>query len=185
MLQLVCKKVFILKGKLISVFRLFNWYYLTKVYNGRFKYGNTIVVGAHCSVTLDWSTAKINIGNGVQFRNDCHIRAVQNGDVKIGDNVFFNNQCSITSLQQIHIGNNCQFGEGVKIYDHNHRYQSAEKLIAQQGYTTAPVLIGNNCWLGSHVIVLKGVSIGEHAVIGAGVVVYKDVPAHTVLIGKQ
>ena len=94
-----------------------------------------------------------------------------------------NNYCSINCLENIEIGENTLFGEGVKIYDHNHQY-SSEK-IEHQKFTTAPVKIGKNCWLGSNVIILKGVTIGDNVILGAGCVIYKDIPANSIVINKQ
>ena len=59
--------------------------------------------------------------------------------------------------------------------------------IKYQGYTEAPIVIGNHCWIASNVVILKGVTIGDNCVIGAGCVVYKDVPEGTVMVngGKE
>ncbi len=89
------------------------------------------------------------------------------GQIKIGEHVFFNNDCSLNSMGKIVIGNDCLFGEGVKIYDHNHRFSSMEKNINEQGYSIGSVEIGNNCWIGSNVTILKDVRIGNGCIIGA------------------
>lgn len=108
------------------------------------------------------------------------------GGVKIGDNVFFNHDCSITcNGSTITIESGTIFGEGVKIYDHNHCYQDTELPIKEQGYTVAPVTIGSHCWIASNVVILKGVTIGDNCVIGAGCIIYKDVPANTVVVNHQ
>ena len=57
--------------------------------------------------------------------------------------------------------------------------------IKHQGYTTAPIHIGKHCWIGSNVIILKGVTVGYNCVIGAGCVIYKDIPANSVVVNKQ
>jgi acetyltransferase-like isoleucine patch superfamily enzyme len=107
------------------------------------------------------------------------------GHLKIGNNVFFNNYCSITCLHSITIGDNCQFGESVKFYDHNHQYKVTDQLINAQGYTKGRILIGNNCWFGSNVVVLKDVDIGDNVVVGAGCVIHKSIPSNTVVINMQ
>ncbi len=107
------------------------------------------------------------------------------GRLTIGDNCFFNNNCSINCLKTIAIGNDCQFGENVVMYDHNHRYKSTEQLIAAQGYDTGAISIGNNCWIGSNVVILKGVVIGDNVVIGAGCVIYESVATNMVVINQQ
>jgi acetyltransferase-like isoleucine patch superfamily enzyme len=83
-------------------------------------------------------------------------------------------------MEKITIGENCLFGENVKIYDHNHRFKSTS-LIKDQGYTTAPITIGRNVWVGSDVTILKGVTVGDNSVIGAGCVISENIPANHVV----
>ena len=95
--------------------------------------------------------------------------------VKIGKNVFFNNGCSVAAMDRVEIGNDCLFGENVKIYDHNHRFNMKDIPVKKQGYTSNRIIIGNNNWIGSNVVILKGVKIGENCVVGAGCVVDTDI----------
>src|SRR5690606_41248061 len=68
-----------------------------------------------------------------------------------------NNYCSINCLKDIEIGENTLFGEGVRIYDHNHQYsyENAHLNVNPREFTFGAVKIGQNCWLGSNVVVLK------------------------------
>lgn len=109
----------------------------------------------------------------------------KHGQVIIGNNVFFNNNCSLNANEKISIGEGTLFGENVKVYDHNHCYHDTERPIKTQGFTSSPVTIGKHCWIGSNVVILKGVSIGDNCVVGAGCVIYKDVPPNTVVYNKQ
>lgn len=106
------------------------------------------------------------------------------GGVCVGNNCFFNNYCTLASRAGITIGEGTIFGENVKVYDHNHCYKDVNEPIKYQGYTEAPIVIGKHCWIASNVVILKGVKIGDNCVIGAGCVVYKDVPEGTVMIKK-
>lgn len=128
---------------------------------------------------------KITFGKHVTFRKGFSVMIAKHGMVSIGDNVFFNNYCSLNANDNITIGDGTLFGENVKIYDHNHCYQNTKIPIKKQGFTSSPVSIGKHCWIGSNVVILKGVTIGDHCVIGAGCIVYKDVPANTVVVNKQ
>lgn len=101
--------------------------------------------------------------------------------ISIGDRCFFNNDCSITARESISIGNDCLFGEGVKIYDHNHVFKHIPTPIAQQGFSEGGVLIGNNVWIGSNVIILKGTEIGDNCVIAAESVVDSCIPDNSIL----
>ena len=127
--------------------------------------------------------AKIIFGEKIEIRNNLSVVAGKNAELYIGNNVFINNFCSINCLEKIEIGENTLLGEAVKLYDHNHQY-SAEKVEHQQ-FKTAPIKIGKNCWLGSNVIVLKGVEIGDNSIIGAGCIIYKNIPAGSVVINQQ
>ena len=127
---------------------------------------------------------KISFGKGTTFRTNFKIYLENTGKISIGNNVFFNHNCSLNCLESIEIGDNCLFGANVKIYDQNHKFKDRKK-ISEQGFTTAPVKIGENCWICSNVIILKGVSIGDNCVIGANSLVYKDIPSNSVVKNKS
>lgn len=114
-------------------------------------------------------------------RKNFTVAISETGSVEIGNRVFFNNGCSLNSLERISIGDDCVFGENVKIYDHNHIYQDAKIPIASQGFTTKKVQIGKNCWIGSNVTIIQGTTIGNHCVIGANCLVFGTIPDHTIV----
>lgn len=124
---------------------------------------------------------KICFGKNSTFRNDFHVMIEGEGRIKIGADCFFNNGCSVNSLQEVIIGDGTIFGENSHVYDHNHKFRSAEDSIKSQGYAIAPVHIGKHVWIGSNVVILKGVKIGDNAVIGAGCVIEDDVPAGAIV----
>jgi len=126
-------------------------------------------------------------GQHFKFRGDFKLYIEPTGRVEFGDNCFVNNYFSATSIKEIKIGNDCIFGEGVKIYDHNHKYSEKDAGIPiySQGFTSKEVSIGNNCWVASNVTILAGVHIGDNCVIGANCLIYKDVPAGSVIKHKE
>jgi len=124
---------------------------------------------------------RFSVGTHVTWRSNFKVMIDDKGKVIIGNNCFFNNDCSINSIQSIKIGDGTIFGEGVKIYDHNHRFSDLEKSIKSQGFVSAGVSIGSHCWLGSNVVVLKGSTISDNCVIGAGVIVNGFIPANTII----
>ena len=125
--------------------------------------------------------SKLNIGKGTTWRKSLSIIISDEGKIKIGKNCFFNNYCSINSMQLVSIGDNTLFGENVKIYDHNHRFRDKDKTIKEQGFSVDSIYIGDNCWIGSDVVILKGVHIGNNCIIGAGVVVTESIPDNTIV----
>ena len=124
---------------------------------------------------------RLKIGKGTTWRNNFYVAIEEDGQIDIGKNCFFNHNCSINSLKYVSIGDGTIFGENCHVYDHNHRFRSEKESIKSQGYTVGETKIGAHCWLGTGVIVLKGVTIGDNCVIGAGVVVDQDVEAGSVL----
>lgn len=128
---------------------------------------------------------KWNAPLSISFRTGFHAIIENKGVINIGKSVFFNNYCTIASMSSITIGEGTLFGENVKVYDHNHCYKDKSIPIKEQGYTTAPIVIGRHCWIASNVVILKGVTIGDNCVIGAGCVVYKDIPDNSIVTQKQ
>jgi len=57
--------------------------------------------------------------------------------------------------------------------------------VSNQGYTIGKIKIGNNCWIGSHVVILKDVTIGDNVVIGAGCIIHKSIPGNSVVMNNQ
>lgn len=127
----------------------------------------------------------LKIGRNVTFRKGFSVMIDKKGSLIIGDNVFFNNYCSLNANNSIEIGEGTLFGENVRVYDHNHRYMNINIPIKDQGFSSSPVTIGKHCWIASNVTILKGVHIGDNCVIGAGCVIFKDVPKNTVVVNKQ
>lgn len=124
---------------------------------------------------------RFQCGSHFKVRGNFKLYIEPTGHISFGNECFVNNYFSATSLQSISIGNNCLFGEGVKIYDHNHNYKDKDKLIGDQGFTSKEVVIGNNCWIGSNVTILAGVMIGDNCVIGANCLIYKDIPSNSIV----
>lgn len=123
----------------------------------------------------------IHFGKGTTFRKGFSLYIEQGANIRLGENCFFNNFCSLNALDSVVIGDRCIFGEGVKIYDHNHKFQDKEIPIKEQGFSKKPVKIGHDCWICSNVTILQGVTIGDHCIIGAGCLIYKDIPSNTVV----
>lgn len=126
--------------------------------------------------------SKLKMGKNITFRKGFSL-LVDGGKVSIGNNVFFNNYCSIVSHESIIIGDNCIFGENVKIYDHNHRFNTND-IKKNQGFSSQEIKIGKNCWLANNVILLKGAEIGDNSVIGAGCIIKEKIPDNVVVTVK-
>lgn len=148
--------------------------------------GGQLRLGDFCNLVLYPGLKKLKFGNQINIRNYCNILVGDQAELQLGDRFFMNNYCSINCLEKIEIGENTLFGEGVKLYDHNHQYTSQPDFkVEHQKFNSAPIKIGKNCWLGSNVTVLKGVTIGDNCIIGAGCLIYQDVPEGKIVKLKQ
>ena len=98
--------------------------------------------------------------------------------------------CTLLDTGRIIIGENVLIGPDVKVYTAVHPVSADERVYTDKaGYSairtqTAPVVIGNNVWIGGGAILLPGVTIGDHTVIGAGSVVTKSIPEKAVACGN-
>lgn len=154
--------------------------------------GNHISISGKCKIDIykdcdfifEGKKSKLIFHGNSCFRKGFLLRICDNGIIEFGKNIFFNNYCSITCKETIVIGDDCIFGENVKIYDHNHKYNDFNIPIAQQGFSCKKVTIGKNVWIGSNVVILNGVSIGNNSIIGAGCIVYKDIPENHIMLSN-
>lgn len=103
--------------------------------------------------------------------------------LRLGDFVFLGRGVEFDVLGDVTVGAHTVIAPRCFITDHRHGMHATMR-IDQQPTTGAPVVIGSDVWLGTAVVVLPGVSIGDGAVVGANSVVTKDVAAMTVVAGS-
>lgn len=104
-------------------------------------------------------------------------------NIYIGHMVFMNRGVYITARGPVRIGNNCIIGAYTIINSGSHIYSDKRIPIRDQGHRIEPIIIEDDVWIGSHVIIKPGVTIGKGAVIGAGAVVTKSIPEYAVAVG--
>lgn len=118
----------------------------------------------------------------IQFNYGCH--------TFIGENFFANFNLMVMDDARIYIGNNVMFGPNVSLMATNHPLIAEERVamkypdghISMSEYAEE-IHIGNNVWIAANVVIIGGVHIGDNAVIGAGSVVTKDIPANYLAYG--
>ncbi|WP_432205453.1 sugar O-acetyltransferase (plasmid) [Cetobacterium somerae] len=125
-----------------------------------------------------WITAPffVDYGNNIYFGNNCEV----------------NMNCTFLDDNKIIIGDNALIAPNVQIYTAFHPLNAIDRFgkIKEDGTfefcktQTAPVIIGDNIWIGGGVIILPGVTIGNNVVIGAGSVVTKDIPSDSLAFGN-
>lgn len=103
-------------------------------------------------------------------------------NILAGDNLYMNFGCVILDVAPVTLGHNVMFAPGVHLYTATHPLDPVERASGLE--LARPIVLGDDVWVGGHATICPGVTIGDAAVIGAGAVVTKDVPARTVVAGN-
>lgn len=127
--------------------------------NGEIELGNEVTIWSHVHKT--------------------HISVGRNAKLVVGNNTFINSGSIISVRHGVTIGNNCQIANQVIIMDSD--FHGVKKR--DEAEKPSPIFIEDDVWLAARSIVLKGVRIGQGAVVGAGAVVTKDIPPFTLVGG--
>lgn len=146
------------------------------------KFNNTVIINQIGKIVIIRDNGIIDVGIFTKFWPNVKLSCVGNKDkiakLKIGK------KCSIGDRTEIHCGESITIGDGVLI--------SWDCIILDRDYhgigsnieKTSPVVIGDSVWIGCRSIILKGVSIGEGAIVAAGSVVTKSIPPFTMVAGN-
>ena len=136
-------------------------------------------------------TGRIALGDHVVFGGKVVFmfgnRGAHTPEVAIGDHTFVGHSVSLSASDSIRVGEHCLIASGVQISDYDgHPVDAARRRAGEPTPPEGirPVTIGNDVWIGSNAIILKGVSIGDRSVVGAGAVVTRDVPPDVVVAGN-
>ena len=116
------------------------------------------------------------LGHGTKIR--CH-----EGLVSIGAKTVLGQECTISAYQHVSIGRECVIADRVMLIDFDHGVVDVDRPIRLQGIYKRDVRVGNNVWIGYGACILRGVTVGDNAIIGTNSVVTKDVPDNAVVGG--
>ena len=100
----------------------------------------------------------------------------------LGNRVYLNFCCTILDNNEVWLGHDVMLGPQVQIYTAEHSLVPAARR--ERWESARPVVVEDNVWIGGGAIILPGVTLGQNAVVGAGAVVTRDVPANTVVVGN-
>lgn len=157
------------------------------------KHGKNLKINGriHCVSNADGG---IIIGNNVSI-NSCMksnpiggdtktiLFAKGKGKIRIGDGCGISN-ATLFACDSITLGDNILVGGGVRIYDTDFHWLDFEKRMNEAGGAVNPVVIKNGVFIGANSIILKGVTIGEKAIVGAGSVVTRSIPDGEIWAGN-
>ncbi len=139
-----------------------------------------IIIGNNVRINSKASANPIGIGERTYFQ------VLKNACIIIGDNTRMSN-CAITASTKVTIGNNVRIGAGVKIYDTDfHSLNPYDRTaVPEKGEVKKkPIVISDYVFIGAGSYILKGVTIGQGAVVGAASVVTKDIPEYEIWAGN-
>ncbi|WP_277881716.1 MULTISPECIES: acyltransferase [Cyanophyceae] len=142
---------------------------------------NTIV---NSNIFIDsWEPQScVLLGSSVKLDRGADLKAL-GGCIEIGERTYIGPYFCAAGPGDIKIGKNCMIASHSSMYANNHIFSDRDVPIAHQGVICKGILIEDDCWLGTGVRVLDGVTIGRGSVIGAGAVVTKDIPPFSVAVG--
>lgn len=132
-------------------------------------FGNNVTIGRYTTIRPSSYYGVGNIGYGLTM----------------GDNSSIGPFGFIGCSRKITICNNVMIGPRVSLFAENYNFSDSSKSIKSQGVNNKGITIEDDCWIGSGVIILDGVTIGHGSVIGAGTLVLKDIPAESVVVDKR
>jgi acetyltransferase-like isoleucine patch superfamily enzyme len=116
------------------------------------------------------------IGHGTTIR-------VHEGEVEIRAKTVFGQECMISAFQHVSIGRECIVADRVMLIDFDHGVVETERPIRLQGIYKRDVRVGHNCWIRHGACILRGVTVGDNAIVGTSTVVTKGVPGNAVVAG--
>ena len=141
----------------------------------RFSPNTEVIVSEHGTIRL---------GKHVRAHRRSKLLAFGNGVLEIGNDTALGNGVSINCMDHITVGKGVQMGPDVIIYDHDHDFRVPGGIAAEK-FRTAPVVIGDNAWIGCNVVILMGTTLGENCIVGAGSVLKGKYPPNSVIIQKR
>jgi acetyltransferase-like isoleucine patch superfamily enzyme len=157
------------------------------LYARNIKFGNSAYVDSGCR--LHASVAEIEIGNNSRIMRNAYVCSYVS-NARSGEGIYIGNKSwiginSVLSSGQggLFIGNNVIIASNVTMVTGNHDYRDIAATTAEQQYVGSPIHIHDDVWIGANSAIVGGVTVGKHAVIAAGSVVTKDVPAYTMVGG--
>lgn len=166
--------------RLIRYLRSVFFYVKMKLLGINIRLGNNVSIGRMVQVQVT-DGGEIIIGNGVWIQ-DFVVLCAQKGCLEIGDNTLIGMGSQVTAVESIKIGSECLIAAYCVIRDANHGMDRGISMSQQAG-VSAPIVIGDDVWLGTHVVVTAAVTIGAGAVIGANAVVTRDISDFSVAVG--
>jgi acetyltransferase-like isoleucine patch superfamily enzyme len=149
---------------------------------GQVSIGDQVMIDDNVVLDAKGKGARIELGNQILLGRNT-ILSCNKSEINIGSFVSIGPFCFFVSKSLISIGSNVSIGSGSHLMGGGHKFDDLDKPIIRQERTSQGIVVSDNVWIGSQVVVLDGVTLGEGCIVGAGAVVTKDVPAYSIAAG--
>ncbi|NEO29042.1 MAG: acyltransferase [Symploca sp. SIO3C6] len=126
--------------------------------------------------------SKIRLKDRTNLDRGVDIKTHRSGEIEIGEHTYIGPYTCLSG-DYIKIGNYCLIASHSGLYANNHIFDDSTRPIIKQGNSYKGIVIEDDCWLGSGVRVVDGITIGQGSVIGTGAVVTKDIPPYSIAVG--
>ena len=127
----------------------------------------------------------VTIGRGVMIRPSSYYGGDYGIGLTVGEHSSIGPHGYIGCSGRITIGKNVMIGPKCSLFAENHIFSDTSSSIKSQGVEQKGITIEDDCWIGSNVTILDGVTVGKGSVIGAGTLIAKDVPAGSVVVDRR
>lgn len=168
MLQFAVANIKCFLKKMVSPSRINYKYYL--------RFGKCVSVSVR-------KNSSVSFGEKVYVGDYSGISALNGGKLTIENGVSVGKRNMIICHDNIVISNGTIMAPDVKVYDHDHAI--SETKVERKKYITSPIYIGENCWIGANVVILRGTRIGNNCVVGAGCILKGEYPDNSVIVQKK
>ncbi len=149
----------------------------------RIRLGQRVMIGQGCFLDAHSMTGQIVLGDDVWLSRGCYVIAYRDATVQIDDRAYIGHRCLFYGHGGIQIGQDALLANDVQLICGNHTFSRRDLPIRAQPTIERPIVIEEDVWLGSSVIVLGGVTVGRGSVVGAGAVVTQDLPPYSIARG--
>jgi acetyltransferase-like isoleucine patch superfamily enzyme len=151
----------------------------------KIRIGDNVVIDDGCLIDAKGDDNQgIRIGSGV-FIGRQTILSCKNGDIDIADGANIGFNCEVFSASRVTIGAKALLAAYCYVVGGGHDFSDPSRPILDQPRVSSGVRVGEGVWMGAGSMVLDGVTVGAHAILGAGAVVKVDVPEYAVVVGAR
>ena len=155
------------------------------VYHNNLTLGRNTYIDDFCMIYQNKNSGSVDLGDNTRIYRNVIIETGKNAKVTIGDDSSIHPRCQLNAyVADIIIGKHVMIAANCAFYSYDHGIRADTPIRSQEVASKGPIIIDDEAWIGTGVIILSGVQIGKGAIIGAGSVVTKNIPDGGIAVGN-